>query len=132
MLSALDFLKDLLSDKTDLFKTNEEEKIKDTMAILISHIIMADGKVTKEENEKVFAFFQNEFALEEKETRVLFTSIMDNLHEFEAQLDILTSTIKNNLHIKSEILRHLNNIIICDGCKDREYDVFETIRVSLN
>jgi len=131
MLSPLKFLKELLKNDTDIFKEDEEEKVKNSMAILITHIIMADGVVTKEENKKVLAFFENEFEMKEEETHLLFDSIIDNLHEFEAHLDILTTTLKNSSHAKSEILRHINNIIICDGCIDREYDVFEAIRVSL-
>ena len=131
MSSPLEFLKDLLSNQTDIFQTNDTQKIQNAMAILISHIIMADGKITQEENKKVLSFFQNEFNLEESETQKLFNAILDNLHEFQEHLDVLTQTIKSDSHAKHEILRHINNIIICDGCIDREYEVFEAIKASL-
>lgn len=131
MISPLEFLKELLNSETDIFADNEQEKLQNVMAILITHVILADGKVTSEERAKVLSFFENEFELESAQTEELFASIMDNINEFEENLDTLQNAIKNNSLAKSELLRHINNIIICDGCVDREYDVFESIRLAL-
>lgn len=55
------------------------------MAILISHIILADGVVTKKEHQKVMAFFEH--------------------------LEALTQTLKNNTYAKAEILRHIKPVL---------------------
>jgi len=132
MLSPIEFIQNLLKNDTKIFEDeNQEDAIKDALAILICHIIYADGKVTKQEQKKIFNFFKHEFEMDEDETNLLFDSILKEFYEFEKHLDTLTNALKNSVHAKSEVLRHLNNIVICDGCIDREYDVFEAIRKSL-
>jgi len=66
-----------------------------------------------------------------QETHELFESIMQNIDELEEHMATLNSLLADNLQTKAKILQHLNNIIICDGCVDVEYDVFETIKNSL-
>jgi uncharacterized tellurite resistance protein B-like protein len=132
MYSPLNLIKNLLSNDTKIFdQENNIVAIKDALAILICHVIIADGIVTKQERAKIFSFFKLEFQMKQEATEELFTSILDNMNEFEEHLDILTQAVKNSVHTRAEILRHLNNIIICDGCKDSEYDIFNKILKSL-
>ena len=132
MLSPLEFIQNLLKNDAKIFESeNEQDAVKDALAILICHIIYADGKVTKQEQKKIFGFFQNECEMDKSETDELFDSILGDMDKFGKHLDILTDALKSNAHAKSEVLRHLNNIIICDGCVDREYEIFEVIRKSL-
>lgn len=132
MYAPLKLIKDLLTNDTKLFKDEQShDVVKDALAILMSHIIIADGIVTKQERAKIFSFFGDEFAMNAEETKKLFDSILDNMHEFETHIEILTDALKNSPTMRAELLRHLNNIIICDGCKDSEYALFDKIINSL-
>lgn len=76
-------------------------------------------------------FFQQEFNMSTSEAHELFESVLENMNELEKYIDRLNGLLHNDLQTKAKVLQHLNNLIICDGCVDAEYDVFETIRVSL-
>lgn len=108
-----------------------QDVIKSTVAVLMAHIIMADKKTTEKENEKVIGFFQQEFNMSTTETHALFESIVQNIDELEKYMDTLNDLLANDITTKARVLQHLNSIIICDGCVDAEYHVFEKIRDSL-
>ncbi len=133
MLASLtQLLESLKAKDTKIFdKDINHELIKDTLAVLMTHIMLADNKITKKENEKILGFFQQEFNMSSEETHELFNSIVENIGEFEVYLDALNRTLANDLTAKSRIMQHLNSLIICDGCIDAEYHVFETIKNSL-
>ena len=132
----LDSLKKLITNlqKNDSRIFDEDinhDAIKDTLAVLMVHVSMADKKTTQKENEKILGFFQQEFQMSASETHELFETVVKNIDELEKYLDRLNELLSKDIHAKAKVLQHLNNLIICDGCVDIEYDVFETIRVSL-
>ena len=66
-----------------------------------------------------------------KETHDLFESIIHNIDELDKHIDALNKLLSDDLVTKAKVLQHVNNIIICDGCVDAEYDVFEMIKNQL-
>ncbi len=108
-----------------------QDIIKNTLAVLMVHISKADKQTTQKENAKMLGFFQEEFNMSTSEAHELFESVLENMNELEKYIDRLNGLLHNDLQTKAKVLQHLNNLIICDGCVDVEYDVFETIRVSL-
>jgi len=108
-----------------------EKNIKDALAILMCNIIHADGTVTEKEQSEVYEFFRNEFNISKEETNELFNSILGRGPELQAQADFIEKALKLDAKSKGILLVHLNNLIICDGCKDSEYIVFDKIKNSL-
>lgn len=131
MMSPLDFLKNLLDDESTIFQKDNTQDIEMAVAILLSHVIMADGKVTIEESENIKKFYAKEFGLSNAQTQQLFNEIMDNMDEIGESIDTIKSALQNDKQALSEILKHINNLILCDGCIDKEYTLFEALRVFL-
>ncbi len=133
MLASLaKLLKSLKENDSKIFDDEiNHDAVKDTLAVLMMHVAMADKKTTEKENKKMVEFFQQEFNMNTEETHELFESVVENMNELEKYIDTLSNILANNIAVKARIMQHLNNLIICDGCVDEEYHVFETIKTSL-
>ena len=132
LASLVKLLKSLQDNDSKIFDEGiNHDAIKDTLAVLMVHVSMADKKTTEKENEKMLGFFQEEFNMSVSETHELFEAVVENIDELEKYIDRLNHLLSNDLQAKAKVLKHLNSLIICDGCVDAEYDVFETIRISL-
>lgn len=130
MLTTLSKLLDHLKIKdTKLFQNDtDNEMLKSALAILMTNIIVADGKISQQERSRIINFFANEFSMSEEETYALFDNILEDFDKFDIYIETLQLIIQDNIHTKAELLKHLNNLIICDGCTDSEYAVFENIK----
>ena len=117
--------KELLSFHTD------SDKIKNILAVLIIKTVQADGKCTQEEQKKVLEFFSKEFNLNRDQALELLYKTDGNTQEYVTALTQLEEILNTDSSIKLKIMNYINNIIICDGCTDEEYDVFETIKIYL-
>ena len=126
-----DFLKNLLKGDNAIFETDITREIEVAMAILLSHVIIADGKVSQQESENIKRFYAKEFKLTSTQTYKLFHEVEDNMDEIGESIDTIKTALKNDPASLAEILRHINNLILCDGCVNREYALFETLRVFL-
>ncbi len=132
LTTILQLFKSLNENDSNIFDEDlNHDVIKETLAVLMVHITMADKKTTEKENEKLLGFFQQEFSMSSSETHDLFELIVHNSDEIEKHIDVLNNLLNDDIRTKAKVLQHLNNLIICDGCVDAEYLVFETIRDSL-
>jgi len=132
LLSLAKLLESLKKGDNKIFDESiNHDVVKDILAILMVHIIQADKKTTQQEQDKFLGFFQSEFEMTVDETKQLFESIVTNLDEIELQLEQLNQLLSGDTITKAKIIRHLNNLIICDGCMDEEYHIFETIKNAL-
>lgn len=128
----MQLLKSLNENDSRIFDQDvNPDAIKLTMAILMNRIISADGKTTPPETKKKLDFFQQEFGLDKAQTDAVFKSINDDVKTIDVNIDALKEAIHNDLKAKAEILKHLNNLIVCDNCENIEYRVFDEIRESL-
>ena len=132
LTTILQLFKSLNENDSNIFDEGlNHDVIKETLAVLMVHITMADKKTTEKENEKLLGFFQQEFSMSSSETHDLFELIVHNSDEIEKHIDVLNNLLNDDIRTKAKVLQHLNHLIICDGCVDAEYLVFETIRDSL-
>lgn len=120
-----------LNGPSTFTKYDEKDAIKKILALLMINVVNADNKVTAKEQAKILSFFKSEFEMNENETITLFNSIEDNLDEFNTASQELNEILKNDVVAKAKALNYLNSIIICDGCEDIEFEVFEKIKNSL-
>jgi uncharacterized tellurite resistance protein B-like protein len=120
----LEFLK-----SQDMFNRHEnKDAIKNIIAVLMIQVVNADDKVSTKEQDKVLNFFKLEFKMNEEETIKYFNNLKNNKEELDELVLRLDDILKNDTLAKSKILHHLNSIIICDGCLDVEFEVFEKIK----
>ena len=60
MISPLDFLKRLHNNNDKIYENDQSKKIETAMAILLSYVMLADGKVTQQESDNVKKFYAKE------------------------------------------------------------------------
>ena len=108
-----------------------QDVVKVILAVLMVHIIEADKQTTMQEQKKILGFFQQEFEMTDEETKVLFESVVADEQELDTHVNTLNALLSEDKLTKAKIIGHLNHLIICDGCKDEEYMVFEAIKNSL-
>ena len=132
LTSLVKLLENLKKGDNKIFdESMNHDVIKNTLAVLMVHIIQADKQTTAQEQKKIVGFSKDEFEMTDTETKVLFESVVSNMPELEIYVEKLGTLLAEDRLIKAKIIGHLNNLIICDGCKDEEYHVFETIKNTL-
>ena len=108
-----------------------QDVVKVILAVLMVHIIKADKQTTMQEQNKILGFFQQEFDMSDDETKILFESVVADVQELDEHVNALNVLLAEDKLTKAKIIGHLNHLIICDGCKDEEYKVFESIKNNL-
>ena len=121
----------MASDTAKLSKLTDESASIFPIAVIMHHIVQTDVRLSKEESTALIRFFKEEFALEEDETFELFDTVAEIGEPLFAQLKELKGTVYKNSVVKVNIFKHLNNLIICDGCENSEYRVFEKVKAVL-
>jgi len=106
----------------------DDNKVKVALATLMCNIAHADNKITSIERDNVYSFFQQEFELSTEETKSLFAPLLEQSSILDKEVEIVRQALVDNMKLKALLLRHLNNLIICDGCENIEYDVFSEIK----
>jgi len=116
----------------DIFNQQKNKNaIKNTIAVLMISVVNADDKITLEEQKKVLQFYKQEFNMNEQDTISLFESVKYDEMSIDATVQELQSFLNTDILAKAKVLQHLNSVIICDGCVDSEYTVFENIKLYL-
>lgn len=129
-------IKELINTCTDkqscaTIDFNQPEIAKLSLAVIMWHTILADGKITEKEMKHLFGFFQKEFEMTNSEITVLIDEVKENTPDIEDHIQLIEDEICSNIHAKSALLKHVNALIICDNIVDIEYVVFERIRSHL-
>lgn len=113
----------------------DEEKNKDALknilAVLMITVVNADEANSIKEQNKVLEFYKNEFDMGKEETIHFFNSTKHENRDIVIALEKLKELFSSDVQTKTKVLHHLNSVILCDGCVDAEYDVFEQIRAYL-
>ena len=116
----------------DLFNQHENnEAIKNILAVLMIRVILADDEASLKEQKRVLDFYKREFKMDEEATLDLFNTIKYDDPELHASLEELQHILDHDKLIKAKVLEHINDVILCDGYTDVEYTVFEKIKAYL-
>ena len=107
------------------------DAIKNILAVLIISVVKADKKHSLAEQKTVLDFFKNEFKMNEELTLKYFNEVIHNSEEFDRAKEELNTILDTDITAKAKALQMLNDVIICDGCVDAEYVLFQKIQSSL-
>jgi len=128
----------MLDKLKQLFRADEETKIDKknkilyaSFAVVFYHVIDADGVKSLQEKEKFFNFFKNYFELEQDLVLELYNDVVELEGDLDKHLEILKEELQNFPSLKIKLMNELNSIILSDGIDDREYVVFEKVRVGI-
>ncbi len=106
----------------------ENKALAEAFANVICAVIYKDSKVSSTEKEKFFAFFKEEFGLNETEIEPL---LKENSRNIQEDLTLVKEAFANNISQKAKFMQYLNGLIYADGVENGEYEVFEMIREEL-
>jgi len=118
-------------NKTTFDENKNKDALKNIIAVLMITVVNADNEHTVKEQNKVLEFYKNEFNMSKDETIDFFNSVKHEDKDVLAALESLQELFSSDIGTKAKVLHHLNSIILCDGCLDVEYEVFEKIKAYL-
>jgi uncharacterized tellurite resistance protein B-like protein len=104
------------------------DPVRSSIAVLMVHIIKADGKITNKEINYMRKLFADEFGMKSSESDKLFNDIEQNIPDLEGAVEIINNHLRVDNAEKAKIMAHLNQLICIDGVEECEYDMFEQIR----
>jgi len=84
-----------------------------SLAVIMWHVILSDGKITEKEIKNLFGFFQKEFEMTNGEIALLIGEVRENTPSIEEHVQLIEDEICSNIHAKSALLKHVNALIIC-------------------
>lgn len=127
--SVMDFFQECLLNESN-FKNcvEDEESVKMSMAILMWSIIIADRIISENEIRELYAFFQNEFHMSDKEIDRLINDMHIASHDIVLHAEHISRVIAQNQSAKLNFMMHLTSIMRCDQINDSECRIFEKIR----
>ncbi len=114
---------------SDIFNQHtNRDAIKNILAVLMINVVNSDKKSTTKEQVKILNFYRLEFGMDKDSTINLFNSVEYDDTELNFRLAELKYILQNDTAARAKVLHHLNSVIICDGCVDVEYEIFEKIK----
>jgi len=130
LISKLKVWFDSLNDNEGMDKENQILQV--AFAVVLTHIIKADGIESKQEQERFSNFFKENFALETTKIEDLYNISINLEDDLSNHLNILREEMKKFPSIKIKLMHELNCLIQSDGIDNREYEEFEKIREILS
>ena len=105
-----------------------ETKIKQSVAILLAHIIKKDKRDVAKEAPLFCSLLGADFGCSHEEAISLLENTLKNDYDLEEHLDIINQACCNDKLSKMHLLEQLNHIIYSDKITPQDYEEFEYIK----
>ncbi len=105
-----------------------DNKIKRSVAILLSHIIKIDKRDVEKEAPLFCSIMGADFNCDHDEALAFLKSAMSANYNLDEHIDIIDKALKDDKLSKMHILEQLNHIIYSDNISDEDYRIFEKIK----
>lgn len=109
----------------------EDTRLQRAFAVVIYHTISADGVETDKEKQRFASFFKYDFGLTDEQVNTLHDEASRFDNEFEIYLDVLKEKISEFPEIELKLMQTLNLMISGHSFSEKEYEVFERIKLAL-
>lgn len=109
----------------------EDTTLQRAFAVVIYHVIRADGQETEKEKHRFATFFKQDFDLDDAHVEQLHSEASAFDGEFHTYLEVLKEKIGAYPGVELKLMRYLNQLIAADKIDDHEYEVFDEIRKAL-
>jgi uncharacterized tellurite resistance protein B-like protein len=108
-----------------------QEKIKESVATLLAHIIKIDSRDLEKEAPLFCSMLGADFECSEEEAREFLEKIMKREYDIEHHISLINKALCDDNFSKMQILERLNHIIYSDEITPQDYDEFERIKEQL-
>ena len=119
-----------LESEEEIDKSNQILHI--SFAVVVFHVVRADGKETLQEQEKFVNIFTEYFDLDKERVAELYKFAVNLEGNVDEHLEVLKEKIAHVPSVKMKLMHEVNSLIQADGIDNREYVVFEKIREALS
>lgn len=108
-----------------------QEKIKESVATLLAHIIKIDHRNLEKEAPLFCSMLGADFGCSEVEAKEFLEKIMKKEYNIDYHISIINKALCDDVFSKMQILDRLNHIIYSDEITPQDYDEFERIKEQL-
>jgi len=108
-----------------------EKKIKESVGILLSHIIKVDQRDIEKEVPLFCNIMGQNFDCDQKEARDFLYDVVDKEYDLDMHINIINQALHEDKLSKLHILEQLNHVIYSDTISPDDYKIFEDIKNKL-
>ena len=108
-----------------------EKKIKESVGILLAHIIKTDKRDIEKEAPLFCEIMGQDFACSEEEAKAFLYEIMDKEYDLDKHIEIISQALYDDRISKFHLLEQINHVIYSDEISEEDYKIFENIKNKL-
>ncbi|PWQ98833.1 TerB family tellurite resistance protein [Leucothrix pacifica] len=109
----------------------QDTTLQRAFAVVIYHTITADDIETAKEKQRFASFFKQDFGLSDEQVSALHDEASRFDDDFEIYLDVLKEKIAVYPEIELKLMQVLNRMLTSHPFSEKEYEVFERIKLAL-
>ena len=108
-----------------------ERKLKDSVAILLAHIIKVDNRDVEKEAPLFCKLMGEDFDCDPDEAKRILEKVMAEPYELDAHIETIAEALRDDRLSKYHLLEQINHIIYSDQIAPHDYEIFEKIKKRL-
>ena len=108
-----------------------ERKLKESVGILLAHIIKIDHRDVAKEAPLFCEIMGQNFDCSEEEAETFLHALMNKEYDLDEHIGIINDALCEDKLSKFHLLEQLNHIIYSDTISEEDYKVFEDIKKRL-
>jgi len=108
-----------------------EKKIKESVGILLSHIIKVDQRDIEKEAPLFCNIMGQNFDCDPQEAKDFLYDVVDKEYDLDMHINIINQALHEDKLSKLHILEQLNHVIYSDTISPDDYKIFEDIKNKL-
>lgn len=105
-----------------------DKMLKESVAALFCYVIKLDDKDLDLERPLFARYMEQDFALSEEESLVLFDEVIEKEYNIDTQIAMIANGLTNETYKKMSVLKQLNHIIIRSKLEDDDYNLFDKVK----
>jgi len=108
-----------------------EQKIKESVGVLLSHIIKADKRDVEKEAPLFCKIMGQDFECSEAEAKEILDEVMHKTYDLDTHITLINRALCDDKLSKFHLLEQLNHMIYSDEISESDYRFFEDIKKRL-
>ncbi len=106
-----------------------DRMLKESVAVLFSHVIKLDNKDLERERPLFCRFMQQDFGMSEEEATALLDKVMEESdYNLDTHISMIANGLVNETYTKMSVLKQLNHLIVRSKLEDEDYDLFDKVK----
>ena len=108
-----------------------ETKLKNSVAILLAHIIKVDHRDIEKEAPLFCQLMGEDFDCDTDEAKGILERVIAEPYDLDTHIGIIAQALKDDRLSKYHLLEQINHMIYSDTIDPQDYEIFEKIKKRL-